>query len=406
MKEDNYNMKTIELLIDENVLQSGGDAIALVEVPAIEQDFMAFGKQEFADGINNVFLISCSAEKKEYKCEACELYDSPLFKKSLAFSRKKAKSDKFIKIISAKLYLVGLDQVIEPYDLTLKNMPSEEQKAWASKTYQMIAENFNINKDKFIFLAGSAYTKYLLPMFKYKSDFLEGKRLGERMQYLDTFSEAQEFIVVTNNRDHAKHHQFTLVDIEKDIEEEILLAELEELFSAELTHTNDESPMDANNEEYTLNANKFAQEIQEKQMLIAPIMRADYKIPRIDDEGNEYEVFFSADTVKKIAYKLMKEQKIHNINIEHDDEQTVDDVYLVESWIVEDPEHDKSTLYGYKPNKGDWYGMYKVDNDRIWKDYIKSGKVNGVSVEGWFFEKFNKTNILFKKHPYLSTNLN
>jgi len=132
--------------------------------------------------------------------------------------------------------------------------------------------------------------------------------------------------------------------------------------------------------------NKFSQELAEKQMIIAPIMRADFMIPRIDKDGNEYEVFFSADTIKAIAYKAMKENKVHNVNIEHDPKQSVDGVYMTETWLVEDPEKDKSTLYGFSPNKGDWYGMYKIDNKEVWNTLVKTGKVKGVSIEGWFLQ--------------------
>jgi hypothetical protein len=64
---------------------------------------------------------------------------------------------------------------------------------------------------------------------------------------------------------------------------------------------------------------------------------------------------------------------------------SVDDVYLVETWIVKDPEHDKATLYGFSPVLGEWYGIYKVGNGRIWNEYVKTGKVKGFSVEGFFY---------------------
>ena len=41
-------MKIIKLDIDENSILAGIDAVALVEQPAIEEDFLYFSKQEFA----------------------------------------------------------------------------------------------------------------------------------------------------------------------------------------------------------------------------------------------------------------------------------------------------------------------------------------------------------------------
>ena len=70
----------------------------------------------------------------------------------------------------------------------------------------------------------------------------------------------------------------------------------------------------------------------------------------------------------------------------------VDDVYLAETWLVKDAEKDKATLYGFSPVVGEWYGIYKVGNGRVWNEYVKTGKVRGFSVEGYFYN-----NVLTKK---------
>jgi hypothetical protein len=46
-------MKIVKLDIDENSILAGVDAVALVEQPAIEEDFMYFSKQEFAETFND-----------------------------------------------------------------------------------------------------------------------------------------------------------------------------------------------------------------------------------------------------------------------------------------------------------------------------------------------------------------
>ena len=83
----------------------------------------------------------------------------------------------------------------------------------------------------------------------------------------------------------------------------------------------------------------------------------------------------------------MKNKLIDSINIEHDANRQVDDISLVETWLVEDPEKDKSNLYGYELSKGSWFGVYKVNNKEIWDNYVKTGKVKGFSVEGLFADK-------------------
>jgi hypothetical protein len=142
-----------------------------------------------------------------------------------------------------------------------------------------------------------------------------------------------------------------------------------------------------------LKKNKFASQLAEKQMLIGPLMVPNKLIPRVDEEtGEEYQVFFSADTIERIAYKMMSDGLLDSVNIEHDNNQKVDGVHLVETWLVKDPEHDKSTLYGYKPVVGEWFGIYKVGDGRVWNEFVKTGKVRGFSIEGFFVN-----NVLTKK---------
>jgi len=139
------------------------------------------------------------------------------------------------------------------------------------------------------------------------------------------------------------------------------------------------------NEASTGKRRNFAAELQDKQMLVGPLMTPGKLIPRIDEEtGEEYQVFFSKETIEKIAYKMMQDKLVDSVNIEHDGAHRVDDAYLVETWIVKDPEADKSVLYGFLPVTGQWYGMYKIDNRRVWNEYVKTGKVKGFSVEGYF----------------------
>mgnify|MGYP003668543998 FL=1 len=127
--------------------------------------------------------------------------------------------------------------------------------------------------------------------------------------------------------------------------------------------------------------------LNEKMMLMGPLMVPNKLIIRVDDFGEEYYVYFTADTIKKISYKMMKDKMIDRVNIEHDNNDSVDDAYLVESWIIEDEMNDKSRKYGFDLPVGSWMGTYKIDNQRIWDEYIKTGKVKGFSVEG-FFESY------------------
>ena len=119
----------------------------------------------------------------------------------------------------------------------------------------------------------------------------------------------------------------------------------------------------------------------EKRMVAGPILIPNKKILRIDGQGQPYEVFFKPDTIKKLAHNYLKRKYTDKTTLEHDEK--VQGVHLVESWIKE-TKLDKSNSYGLNLPIGSWVGLYKVDNDEIWNDYVKNGEVKGFSIEGLF----------------------
>ena len=127
--------------------------------------------------------------------------------------------------------------------------------------------------------------------------------------------------------------------------------------------------------------------LEDQQMLIGPAMVPGKLIPRKDENGDVYYVYFTKDTIKKLAYKAMKDKIIDRVNIEHNSGELIDDVYLVESWIVENSQTDKAKEYGLNPVEGTWMVMYKVDNLGVWEGYVRPGLVRGFSIEGYFAEQ-------------------
>ena len=133
----------------------------------------------------------------------------------------------------------------------------------------------------------------------------------------------------------------------------------------------------------------FAKEDGDRQILAGPLMIPNKLIYRYDPQKGEYYVYFSEDTIQKIAYKYMEKKYTDMTNIEHSQNMKLDDVFVVESWLVSDPEKDKSMIYsnGEKYPKGTWYGVMKVKNKEIWDNYVKTGLVKGFSVEGFFVDE-------------------
>jgi len=164
------------------------------------------------------------------------------------------------------------------------------------------------------------------------------------------------------------------------------LANLDVLGSSQST-----KPLDANTGQTTgINAQFAREELDEKQMLVGPLMTPNKLIPRRDEDGNMYHVYFDESTVEQLAYKFMIDKLQDKVNIEHNPNDMVSDVTLVETWIVKDTKQDKANLYGYQPKQGEWFGIYKVNNKKIWDEYVKTGKVRGFSVEGYFAEKLDQ----------------
>lgn len=74
-----------------------------------------------------IILIACVSQKGDKKTKAKDLYTSQLFKSSLTFA-KKQNPDKIF-ILSALHHLLDIDQEIEPYNVTLSQVPKAKRKA-------------------------------------------------------------------------------------------------------------------------------------------------------------------------------------------------------------------------------------------------------------------------------------
>jgi hypothetical protein len=128
---------------------------------------------------------------------------------------------------------------------------------------------------------------------------------------------------------------------------------------------------------------------EDDQMIITgPAMTPNTLIPRKDEQGNIFHVYFTEDTIKKISKKFFEYNKQHNTDINHDDNVTNDNT-LLESWIVEDPEMDKSKLMGFNVPKDTWMVSYKINDEETWRK-IKEGELSGFSITGQFIEKATK----------------
>jgi hypothetical protein len=136
-----------------------------------------------------------------------------------------------------------------------------------------------------------------------------------------------------------------------------------------------------------LNQNKIqlAEVDLDRHILLGAALIPDKPIYR-NQNGEEFHVYFSKRTVRRAMELFFKFGNQNNATLEH--EHKLNGLSVVESWIVESKQNDKSNLYGLDVPVGTWMVSVKVENEAIWDEWVKSDKVSGFSIEGFFCDKF------------------
>ncbi len=132
---------------------------------------------------------------------------------------------------------------------------------------------------------------------------------------------------------------------------------------------------------------KLAEIDSEKRILMGPALIPNKPIYRRNEE-KEYYIYFSKGTVKKASELFLMRGNQNNSTLEH--QLPLTGLSVVESWLVEDVTHDKTKKYGLEVPLGTWMVSMKVNNDEIWNDFVKTGKVKGFSIEGYFADKMQR----------------
>ena len=126
---------------------------------------------------------------------------------------------------------------------------------------------------------------------------------------------------------------------------------------------------------------------KEKKLLVGALLIPNKPIYRRSGD-DEYYIYFSKETVVKASQMYLMNGNQSKATLEH--EHDINGLTLVESWIVEDEVHDKSRKFGMNVPVGTWMGSVKVNNDEVWNDFVKTGKVKGFSIEGYFADKMER----------------
>ena len=136
-----------------------------------------------------------------------------------------------------------------------------------------------------------------------------------------------------------------------------------------------------------------------KYRVVAPAM-IPMEIYRNDEDGDEYYVQFSVETIENIHSKFMQDLSNRNVfNLEHDTDKTVP-AYVLEAWIVEDPKKDKAySSYGIEVPKGTLMVTAQVTDKDYYNELVKNEQI-GFSIEGFLGLKLsNQINKYSMKLP-------
>jgi hypothetical protein len=129
---------------------------------------------------------------------------------------------------------------------------------------------------------------------------------------------------------------------------------------------------------------ELAEVDKEKRILMGAALIPNKNIYRTNGE-EEYYIYFSDETVRQASQLFLMRGNQNQSTLEH--EAKLHGLSVVESWIIEDDIHDKSRKFGMDLPVGTWMVSMKVNNDEVWENYVKTGKVSGFSIEGYFTDK-------------------
>lgn len=135
--------------------------------------------------MNKVGLVGCVKGKQSKPAPAKELYISDLFLKRRAYVERCY--DSWV-ILSAKHHVISPDELLEPYDETLKAKSAAERRSWSRQVFEQLQQRYlDQNEYVFYFHAGKEYRQYLIPLLKRHSYYwqnpLEGLSIGKQLSW-------------------------------------------------------------------------------------------------------------------------------------------------------------------------------------------------------------------------------
>jgi hypothetical protein len=124
--------------------------------------------------VTTIGLVGCGKGKLDHAAPARSLYTGDLFRKASGYCI--ANYDAWY-ILSAKHGLLDPDEVIEPYDLSLKNLSAEERRRVLAQI-----DDLGLTSETFYIHAGERYSEHLVPHLRYLRP-LKGLGIGKQLAW-------------------------------------------------------------------------------------------------------------------------------------------------------------------------------------------------------------------------------
>jgi hypothetical protein len=128
----------------------------------------------------HVGLVACSRAKAEQRAPARELYLSPLFRAARAYAERRY-AQWFV--LSARHGLVDPDTVLEPYDLSLRQLSARDREQWGNRVAVELTDRFSAGTVLW-FHAGALYRDSIAPAVSHRVRFpLAGLGIGQQLAW-------------------------------------------------------------------------------------------------------------------------------------------------------------------------------------------------------------------------------
>ena len=141
---------------------------------------------------------------------------------------------------------------------------------------------------------------------------------------------------------------------------------------------------------------KFSIQDETQHNILTCLVRVDFPILRMTEDGNPYYIVFNKETAKVLCQRLMKDGMQQNISLQHNG-KLIDGIQLQEVFI-KDTEKGISPVGFEEAADGSLMGVYHITDEQLWNDCLV-GKFKGISIESLLgIEDFKKCNKKTKKN--------